>query len=183
MTGVSMKLTGEDVAQAELADTKRRADDPTGMYANIGMSLVTSTQHRFETGTAPDGSPWPPSIRALAFGGKTLIESARLFRSITFQASHSGVEVGSNVVYAAIHNFGGVIHRAAHAMVLNFRKTKSGQQRFAKAKKATSSRKVDVAAYSVTMPKRTFIGLDQADERSIERIVENWLAGGRGVTP
>lgn len=40
-------------------------------------------------------------------GRHTLIKTGRLMKSINYQASKDRVRVGSNVVYAAIHQFGG----------------------------------------------------------------------------
>ncbi len=50
---------------------------------------------------------WKPSKRALAEGGKTLVDTARLQNSITSRAFTNRAEVGTNVIYAAIHHFGG----------------------------------------------------------------------------
>ncbi len=74
--------------------------------------------------------PWQPLSIATLFAGKAgryvaksgkyrkgveerfknrhiLIKRGRLMKSVNYQASKSGVRVGSNVVYAAIHQFGG----------------------------------------------------------------------------
>jgi phage virion morphogenesis protein len=168
MTGAGVTLTGYDETLAELDGIAARAANPRAMWDQIGASLVASTQRRFEDGSAPDGSPWPPSIRALATGGKTLIDSARLFQSITHEASDTGVAVGTNVLYAAIHQLGGTI-AAKDAPYLKF---KIGDR--------WASKK------SVTIPARPFLGLDDDDEREIVRIGEDWIAGEaaeRGAAP
>lgn len=177
MTGARIHIdaTGIDEAQAALREAMQRAADPRPMFDTIGASLVTSTVRRFETGTAPDSSVWPPSIRALAEGGKTLVDSARLMRSITFVASSRGVEVGTNVVYAAIHQFGGVIRQAARSAVLHFRRMRSGATRFSKPGKASFAQKRTIGARTITMPARPFLGLDDADRLAIEGIAGNWL--------
>lgn len=173
MTGVSIKLTGKDTALRVLSAAERRAGNARGLYENIGASLVTSTQRRFETGIAPDGSPWPPSMRALATGGKTLIDTARLMQSITYRATNSGVEVGTNVIYAAIHQLGGDINQAARQQVIHF---------FAKAnKKATFAQKVSVGARTVRMPARPFLGVDRDDEREIAALTGDWLLDAEGI--
>ena len=178
MTGARIELRDQDAALAELDGYLQRARDKRGMFANIGMSLVTSTQNRFERGVGPDGSPWPPSIRALATGGKTLIESARLMRSITYVASDAGVQVGTNVVYAAIHQLGGTIQQKSRTAVLHFKTNKkTGQSRFAKPGKADRARKVEIGAHSITMPARPFLGLDDDDNREIVQIAQDWIAG------
>jgi phage virion morphogenesis protein len=178
MSGIRMELKGQQAALGELAGYQARARDARGMYESIGLSLVTSTQHRFETSTAPDGSVWPPSLRVLANGGRTLVLSARLMRSITYQASASGVEVGTNVIYAAIHQLSGAIRQAARTAVLHFKTNKrTGQARFAKPGKADRARKAAIGAHTIKMPARPFIGLDDADDRSILKSAESWIAG------
>lgn len=182
MTGVRMRLEAAD-ALKELAGYIERARNPQGMFQNIGMSLVTSTQRRFELGKGPDGNPWPPSIRALATGGKTLIETARLMRSITFNASATGLELGSNVIYAAIHQLGGIIRQAARTAVLHFKTNKrTGQSRFSKPGKADRAQKAQIGARVIHMPARPFIGLDDDDNREILRIADDWIIG-EGATP
>lgn len=178
MTGVSIQLLGQDATMAELGGYVERAREPRGMFENIGLSLVTSTQHRFETSTAPDGSVWPKSLRVLAEGGLTLVLTARLMRSVTYQASASGVEVGSNVVYAAIHQLGGDIQQAARSAVLHFKTNKkTGQSRFAKPSKADRARKAQIGAQVIHMPARPFLGLDDDDSTEILRIAEDWIMG------
>ena len=76
------------------------------MFDEIGATLVTSTVLRFEHERGPDGRPWIPSRRALEEGGQTLTKSARLKENFEHRATPRGVDVGTNVVYAAIHQFG-----------------------------------------------------------------------------
>lgn len=162
MAGVRIELTGAEEALARLGDIAARAEHPRGLWDAIGAALVTSTQMRFERGEAPDGSPWPPSLRALAQGGKTLIDSARLFQSLTHLPSDRGVEVGTNVVYAASHQFGATISPKAGEF-LTFKV--AGQW----ARKR-----------QVTIPARPFLGLDDDDEREVLQIAEEWIAGDPG---
>jgi phage virion morphogenesis protein len=181
MTGASFKveLKQTEAALAELGGYVERAQNPRGMFEQIGMSLVTSTQHRFETSSAPDGSPWPPSLRVLAHGGLTLVgEQRRLLRSITYQASEAGVEVGSNVVYAAIHQFGGDIQQQGRTAVLHFKtNNRTGQSRFARPGKADRARKAEIGPRTVRMPARPFLGIDDDDAREIIAIAGDWIAG------
>lgn len=178
MSGAGIQLRGETVAQAELGHLIERAQSPRPMWERIGASLVTSTLQRFDNGTDPEGSPWPPSIRALAEGGRTLIDTARLYQSITFNATDDGVEVGTNVIYAAIHQFGGDITIPAREQVLNFKKHKRTGKTlpgFRKEKDATFSQKVSIGAHTVHIPARPFLGLDDDDDAEMLHIVEDWL--------
>jgi phage gpG-like protein len=178
MTGALLKidLGDQDLALSQLGDIISRTDDPTPMFESIGLYLVSSTQHRFDAGAGPDGTPWPPSLRVIAHGGKTLMLSTRLYRSFSFTASRTGLDFGTNVVYAAIHQFGGDITQPARSQELHFRTNKrTGARRFSKRSKATSSQTVSIGARTIHMPARPFIGLDDADDAAILTIGENWL--------
>lgn len=180
MSGVAIRITLDETgaALATLRAFVARAQNPQGLFEQIGMSLVTSTQHRFEKGVSPAGSPWPPSLRVMAEGGLTLVLTARLMRSITYLASPAGVEVGTNVVYAAIHQLGGDIKQSARTAVLHFKTNKkTGRSRFAKPGKADRARKAEIGARTISMPARPFLGLDDDDNREIVLIAEDWIAG------
>lgn len=84
-----------------------KLDDLSPVMRAIGEILVEQTDTAFETGTSPGGQRWSPSRRASATSGQTLIDTGRLRNSITRRLTPSSVEVGSNVVYAAIHQLGG----------------------------------------------------------------------------
>lgn len=159
MSGAGVDISGAAEAIAGLGEMARRLEHPLPMWETIGLSLVTSTQHRFETGVGPSGSPWPPSIEARAQGRRTLIKSARLMQSITFNASDTGVEVGTNVIYAAVHQFGATIRPVSKAklsfMLLGKR----------------------VFADQVTIPARPFLGLDEEDINEMTAIAGDFAAG------
>lgn len=159
MTGVRYELAGKEETLRVLDEAVGRTEDKRGLMDAIGAALVASTQHRFETETDPDGNPWPASLRALAEGGRTLTDTARLVSSLTHEASESSVAVGTNVVYAAIHQTGGVI-RARTGAGLRFRGPGNGGW---------------VTKQSVTIPRRAFLGVDAEDESEIRALCADWL--------
>ena len=108
--GVVVDTVALDGALARLAAVLSHPDD---IMDRIGRYLVASTYRRFERERAPDGTPWLKSARAVAEGNRTLTDTGRLRGSIvhTLTDGGHGVEVGSNVVYAAIHQFGGLAGR------------------------------------------------------------------------
>lgn len=73
----------------------------------IGAEMVYRTEERFANQRAPDGSPWLPSKRAIEQQGQTLRDTGRLMASLTYTVVPKGVKWGTNVVYAAMMNFGG----------------------------------------------------------------------------
>lgn len=156
---IRVELDGLEPSIAAVAAAAARLQDPAPLWDEIGLSLVTSTQMRFERGVTPAGNPWPPSIRVqLGQGsGKTLIESGRLMQSITHDADAGGVSVGTNVIYAAVHQFGDII-MAKNAAALHF---KLGG--------------VDVFVDSVEIPARPFLGVDQADQDEMIKIAADYI--------
>lgn len=167
-------------AGAALRELTRRGRDMQPLLDDIGGKLVTSTQHRFELGIGPDGRAWKPSKRAARKGGKTLIDTTRLFTSITHLAGANRVLVGTNVVYGGVHQFGGKIRQKARTQTLAFGK----DGRFA-SRASASRRKGGAVRFSlasmrervVTMPARPYLGIDVGDEAAIGDTVNRYLAG------
>ena len=85
------------------------------LLAEIGEEVVSQTRTSFEEEKSPGGDAWEPSLRAMAERGLTLSDTARLKNSINFEVGASEVEAGTNVVYGAIHQFGGKAGRGLKA--------------------------------------------------------------------
>ena len=155
-----MGLTyGPDLSQLK-RDLAALGDfDGLALNSKIGEGLVSSTKERFENETAPDGTKWPKSYRAAARGGQTLSDKGRLKNSISYQASATKVEVGTNVKYAHVHQEGMEI-KAKNAKFLRFR-VGGG---WAKKKK-------------VTIPKRPFLGISDEDMEEIDDTILDHIKG------
>lgn len=123
------------------------------VHDEIGEYLVSETHERFKKGVGPDGKAWPPSRRASAEGGQTLVDSKVLQNSMTFKASAGRVEVGTNDKRAAVHQNGATI-KAKRAKFLKF---KVGDQW--------------VAKKQVKIPARPFLGISDHDQVEIARII------------
>lgn len=159
MAGARMELTGREETLATLGETIARTEDKRGLFDAIGASLVVSTQKRFEDEADPDGNPWPDSLRKMLGGGRTLTDTSALVQSITHEATEGSVAVGTNVIYAAIHQVGGTI-RAKTSKGLRFRSPGNGGW---------------VRKSEVEMPRRAFLGLDADDEAEIRALCADWL--------
>ncbi|MGK9234777.1 phage virion morphogenesis protein [Inquilinus limosus] len=164
MTGVSIRVDDAAV-EAAVGRVVDRLTNARGLYDAIGAAMVVSTQMRFEREQAPDGNPWPPSLRAKLEGGKTLQKSGLLVGSITHVADDHGVEWGSNAPQARIHQLGGTIV-PKQAGALHFKLPGDLGWR---------------TVASVTVPARPFLGIDDEDRAEIEAQVEDWLAIADGA--
>lgn len=145
-------------AAAGLDRLSRIAGDLHSTLDKIGAQLVSNTQARFSKGVGPDGVAWKPSLRAQLEGGQTMLDSGQLVSSIAHLAGRDQVEVGTNKIYAAVHQLGMTIH-AKNVKNLKFR---IGDRWVSKP--------------SVTIPARPFIGFDDQDKKDVEAIVAADLA-------
>lgn len=104
-----LKIDGLDKLQKELARLAKPFKRMKTKLNEIGTILVASIHRNFREGGRP--TKWKPSKRALRTGGKTLIDTRHLYQSIhyTTNIGKKSVTVSTQVVYAAIHHFGGVI--------------------------------------------------------------------------
>ena len=94
---------------ANLANSLTIADLTPWMPAISALGL-SDQRRRFQTGTAPDGTPWP----GLAFGrpnggNKPLRDFGALAASVQAKTRKNELIVGSNLVYAGVHQWGATI--------------------------------------------------------------------------
>lgn len=127
------------------------------LFDEIGAGLVNSIQHRFLTGTGVDGNPWKISWRARMQGGETLRDTGRLMNSYTHNVLSSGVEVGTDVVYAPHLHYGATI-LPKNSQYITF--AVGGQYRKVK---------------QSIIPPRTQLGLDAEDEVMVLDIVGSFI--------
>jgi phage gpG-like protein len=153
---ITLDASGIAALQSVLA-TMAGADTLSLMEA-IGIVGEDAVSENFEGAHDPFGAPWLPSLRAKTEGGKTLTDHGILANSIESQADADRVEIGTNMIYARIHNDGGVIRGNPY---LRFAIPGGG---FA-------------TVESVTMPKRQFLGWGRAALDEVQAQVEDWLAG------
>lgn len=140
-----------------------------GAMNAVARYMKSSTQLRFRSGKAPDGSSWWPSNRAQREGGQTLRDTNRLFRSITWRAGPGFAEAGTNVPYAAAHHYGvkKAVNIAPHRRNMKGT-TKSGR---------SWAKSVPVKAHARIMflPRREIFGFSAADRVEILNILGQHL--------
>lgn len=148
-------------AMAQLTRLSSGLSDRLDLHKAIGLELREATDRRFRRGVDPDERPWPKSMRAYLQGGQTLRDTGLLQSSITFTPDRTGLDfgvIGSNLKYARIHQYGGVI-RPKKAKALTFA---LADGTFVKVKK-------------VVMPARPYIGLSAADRDNLVELTINYM--------
>ena len=113
MAGASFDVTfdGTD-ATRRLAQLARATDDLRPYFRDLGEYLQRSHDDRWSQEEAPDGTPWAPLKPKTAArkaptqpnaGLRTLDEH---LRRLTVQSDRTSVEIGTNRIYGATHQFG-----------------------------------------------------------------------------
>ena len=139
-------------------------NDLTPLMDNIGARLEQSARTRIEsTNFGPDGSPWPQSMRAVEDGGRTLFESGRLAASLTHEADRREARIGSNLIYAGVHQSGATITPTS-GRALQFQLA-NGQF---------------VTVGKVTIPARPYLGISETDELEIGELVSDFVSEATG---
>ena len=100
MITIAVKIEDSQV-RTMLSGIQERIGNLKPAMSIIGQIVRNSILKNFMEGGRPK---WKPSKKQ---GGKTLVDTARLQNSITAKAFSDRAEVGTNVIYAAIHQFGG----------------------------------------------------------------------------
>jgi len=115
MAGAYVEVKIDDSRfKRSISELLARLVDTTPLMAEIGEIVVESVQRNFEEKQAPDGTPWKPlapaTVRARAKKGRSaediLIFNRILMGSVHPEAHRDHVDIGTNIVYAAVHQFG-----------------------------------------------------------------------------
>lgn len=129
----------------------------------IGTGLVEQTQGRFESGRDVWGTAWQalnPAYAAIKRGPGILRASRMLQRSVTYQEHGATLLIGSNRVYAGVHQFGATI-RPVRAKALVFRMGGVGPR----------GGPGYVRVQSVTIPARPYLGFGPNDQRAAMEVL------------
>lgn len=163
----TLSVTGSFRELDRLIRSLKKLSEPgfaRGLAANLGQAALNQIDESFTGQKDPWDRPWKPSIRAEATGGQTLRKTARLQRSMTSKAalavSPQGFEIGTNVQYAATHQYGATITP-----------TKARTLRFKVGKKWVLAQRVEI-------PARPFIPepeLSPRWERAFEEAAEAYF--------
>jgi len=107
---VSVDVVGQKQIAQALNRLLKQGSDLEPAFRDIGEYLLESTQQRFVDQQAPDGEPWEPlSPKTLAKKkrqDRILTETGTLADTLNYQIGANQLMLGSNMEYAATHQFG-----------------------------------------------------------------------------
>lgn len=170
MAEITIKLDGADAVRERLREISSRMSNLSPILKAIGDRVAEQTKRRVESqGPAPDGTPWAPlkpATLARKKHAKILTESGHLRDSIRYQLAGSNtVTVGTNLVYAAIHQLGG---RTPARTILPVRKKALYWPGAAHPVKSVSHP-------GSLIPARPFLGLSDRDSREIIDMINDYI--------
>ncbi len=112
MAGVNLsaKLTGIPNLVSTLNQLINQSQDLQPALAGIGEYLLESHQSRFQLEISPDGTPWAPlapeTLARKKGEDRILQDQGTLRDTLSYEVSANELLFGSNLEYAATHQFG-----------------------------------------------------------------------------
>lgn len=128
--------------------------NPRPVLLEIGEDLLLFTKRRFVTQTGPDGAGWAansPITLAIKGAKPPLIDERTLSQQIFYQVTGATLELGSNLVYAAVQQFG------------------AAQGSFGHTRRGAPIPWGDI-------PARPYLGVSEEDEQTILAVISDYLA-------
>lgn len=124
----------------------------------IASDMVKESQMNFRNSKGPEGEDWAKlsdTTISMRRGGssKPLVDRGTLRRSISGRATDTQAIAGTNLIYAAIHQFGGTI-KPRNGKALKFGKN---------------------IRTSVTIPARPYLGVNQRMSEKYRKWVVEWM--------
>lgn len=181
MAGATLEFDAT-AALAVINEVAQAMGRPEPLLDDIGHYLREQTEDRFKRQQAPDGTPWQALTpryqrRKRKNGDKILVLDGWLSSKFTHQVHGDELLVGTNRVYAAIHQFGGVIDVAARSQQAYFRQGKNGEvgNSFVSKRKSNFAQWVTIGAYQIRIPARPFLGVSESDGYAIAGIAMRYL--------
>ena len=170
---ISIKYNIKDLeAKTAIKGLGQRLTKPQQALKECGLVLLRSIARNFKAGGRP--AKWERSGRVKREGGQTLVETARLKKSITMDVTGNTLTVGTNVKYARIHQLGGRIKKSAtirehwRIMTKAFGKSIPGRNVLVRSHQRQMN---------INMPARPFLVVQDSDLRVMKRIVADYVTG------
>lgn len=146
--------------------------------------MEDAVQENFEQQGRPKWLGWSPRYAKQRGPGQILQRSGRLAASITAYSDNEMATVGTNVIYAGIHQSGGKISIPARSQKAYYRHNTNDykkiggilENRFAKKSRSNYSEWHTIPAYEINMPARPFLRLTESDISEMEERAADYFS-------
>jgi len=158
-----------DRADRKLQSLFARTSNLFPLMDQIGALVTEQSRMRFETQRAPSGEAWEQSGRAREQGGQTLVDTGRLRDSLQHLAGATSAQIGTNVLYAAAHQFGRTEVETVEAH------SRRIEQAFGRPLKFPVYQNVRTHKRNPNIVARPFLGLNGDDREEINDVVGAYI--------
>lgn len=180
MAGVKAVITSD--IGPKIAGLIQSIEHPAPLFGIINEYLHQAHRTRFKQQVSPEGKPWQALSPRYAKTKRRNKDKILTFRGylqglLRGQFDDKGLEFGTDRPYGAIHHFGGVIKRKASQRDVYFKQGKDGSvgNRFVKKSKSNFAQTVNVAAYTIRIPERRWLGTSKADDATILQKTQRYM--------
>lgn len=153
-----------------LGELIQRMENRAPLMRELAGIMWEAVEENFSQEGRPAWMGWSPRYARQRGPGQILQRSGRLASSIMPYSDNDSAVVGTNVIYAAIHNNGGEIDIPARSQRAYYRMDKSGNvsNQFSRKSRANYSEWHTLPSYSIKMPRREFLRLTETDVEAME---------------
>ena len=173
MAGDSIKIEIQEDARPLLRAIIRRVRNARPVLRALGQIGVDAVQENFSAQGRP--TKWKPRKRTPRRGNrkgyKVLTQSGRLRNSVHYQVEGQEVRIGSNVIYAGVHNRG---YSGTQQVKAHERKMTSV---FGRKLRTPVIAKIKAFRRRMVIPQREFLIVPEVDQREMARTAVSWLLG------
>jgi phage virion morphogenesis protein len=113
MASINVEFNDAEL-QAIFRQLQDRATNMRPLFAEIGAELLRTTRERFDAERDPDGKPWNPISAAWRREKERKGKSTKILQynrdlrdSFTMDISQNELTIGTNIIYARVHQLGG----------------------------------------------------------------------------
>ena len=108
---IRLTISNAEKVQAALESLQARLSDLTPAFRDIGEAMLNSTRERFNTQTAPDGTPWKPlspkyQQKKERNKDKILTLYGHLRGTLNYRVGPNEARIGTPLSYGGDHQFG-----------------------------------------------------------------------------
>lgn len=178
----------DKVLNEKLTELVQKSKNLRPVMRKLAESMLEATQRNFDTEGSRLNKPWQDLAKRTqkqrekkGYGANSpkLQQKRFLFQSLSAKADDNKAVVGTNLIYARIHQLGGEIEHPARTRIMHFKKHKKGKFEgktlFSSEKEATHGMKKASSAYKIKIPARPFLGLNSGDINNLKNTIIRYL--------
>lgn len=178
---ISVEYDIDDV-RLSIKNIEDRIKNLRPVLVAISETMLSKIEDNFQTEGARLGKKWqelaPATIKARKSAHPILQARGRLIKSISRSVDDNSAQVGTNLIYASIHQYGGIINLAGRSETFQKLRISKGKKKGQFRKGTTEGRGFTFKGSVIKIPARPFMELAGSDIEEIKKIAEAFILKG-----